>query len=77
MLITAHRRCWLPALWACRTSPELLAKLVAALSKDRAHVEHLEDLFSHHRGNVRSMFGCLYELASLDEYEGPDKTQLG
>jgi len=77
MLITAHRRCWLPALWACRTSPELLAKLVAALSKDRAHVEHLEDLFSYHRGNVRSMFGCLYELASLDEYEGPDKTQLG
>jgi len=77
MLITAHRRCWLPALWACRTSLELLAKLVAALSKDRAHVEHLEDLFSYHRDNVRYAFGYLYELPSHLQYEGPDKTQLG
>lgn len=62
LLTTLHRPGRLPTLRRHRTSPELLAELVAELSESMASQPseiELADLFTRHRGNLRD---CLLEL---------------
>lgn len=64
LVVTAHRPGRLPTLLECRTSPTLLAELVAELAPGELAVllPRLEPLWRRHRGDLRA---CLLELYDL------------
>jgi hypothetical protein len=85
LLITSHRRGWLPTLIECTTSPELLAGIVRRLAPEPSGVRTptAADLFARHRGNLREALRELYDVYAArvfhhaddpesERIEGPD-----
>lgn len=61
LVVTSHRRRLLPILYQCRTSPDLLAKLVQKLHPGHVISEQkLDHLYMNHGGNMRDIFADLY-----------------
>jgi hypothetical protein len=54
LLITSHREGMLPTLVTCRTSPELLAALLAELAPRPLGLPPPAELFARHHGNLRA-----------------------
>lgn len=54
LLITSHREGLLPTLFTCRTSPELLAALLAELAPGPLGLPPPAELFARHDGNLRA-----------------------
>ena len=63
LIVTSHRPGLLPTLHECRTTPELLAEIVAELS-GRADGEETAELFAHHGGDLRLALRELYDRAA-------------
>jgi LmbE family N-acetylglucosaminyl deacetylase len=63
LVVTAHAEGWLPTLWITRTSLDLLAETVQALTGDgpEAFGRPAEDLFRSHGGNLREALRELYD----------------
>jgi hypothetical protein len=59
LIVTAHRPGLLPTLYECRTTPELLAGIVADLGD--AVEEGSEELFARHGGDLRQALRELYD----------------
>jgi len=66
LVITSHRPGLLPTLHECRTTPELLAGIVADLvGRDEAErLPPAEDLLVRHGGNVRDALRELYDFCA-------------
>ncbi len=63
LLVASHREGYLPTVWRCRTSPELLAELLAELGlADCLGAGDAQTLFAAHAGNLRDVFSTLYDL---------------
>jgi ABC-type hemin transport system ATPase subunit len=64
LIVTAHgRREWLPVLLECAASAELMEELVVELvGWDSALLARARDLFEQKRGNMRQVFGALYDV---------------
>jgi hypothetical protein len=60
LVITSHHPGRLPTLLECRTSPELLAELVAELAPEECSGE-LDELYLKHGGNIRQCLSELYD----------------
>jgi hypothetical protein len=66
LIVTSHRPGLLPTLHECRTTPELLAGIVAELS-GAAEGEEAAELFARHGGDLRLALRELYDRsAGLD-----------
>jgi hypothetical protein len=66
LIVTSHRPGLLPTLHECRTTPELLAGIVADLS-GAADGEEVAELFTRHGGDLRLALRELYDRsAGLD-----------
>jgi hypothetical protein len=66
LIVTSHRPGLLPTLHECRTTPELLAGIVADLS-GAADGEEVAELFARHGGDLRLALRELYDRsAGLD-----------
>jgi hypothetical protein len=63
LVVTSHRPGLLPTLHECRTTPELLAGIVAEL-EGRADGEEIAALFGRHRGDLRLALRELYDARS-------------
>lgn len=63
LVVTLHRPARLPTLIECRTSPELLEKIVAGIigPMPSGLREELPALFDRHQGNVRNALSELYD----------------
>jgi len=73
LIATLHRPGRLPTLWATRTSPELLERLVEQILGDRARdVRFLTSrLYEKHGGNLREALRELYDVyAAVNEESG-------
>ena len=65
MIVTTHSSSRMPTLFECRTSPVLLADLVAELDGDAGlSPGEIENLYCRHRGNLRDALRELYDRAS-------------
>jgi hypothetical protein len=66
LVITSHRPGLLPTLHECRTTPELLAGIVAELigSEESQRLPEAGDLLVRHGGNVRDALRELYDLCA-------------
>jgi hypothetical protein len=66
LIVTRHRPGPLPAIYHCRTTPDLLIELVRELAPE--HAPDLEpglaDLFALYHGNLRQCFRELYDRCS-------------
>ena len=74
VLVTSHRRTMLPTVARCRTSPELLGRLIERLSPaTRAALTDaaVAALYARHRGNVREALRELYDRLAAGEYDAP------
>lgn len=78
LIITVHRPGRLPTLWECRTSPVLLAEIMAQLLGERSsHMpERSRHLFQKYQGNLRDALRECYDLlahpqARMDGNEMP------
>jgi hypothetical protein len=60
LIVTSHRPGLLPTLYECRTTPELLAGIVADL-EGRAGEEEAAELFARHGGDLRLALRELYD----------------
>jgi hypothetical protein len=65
-VVTAHAEGLLPTLWRTRTSPDLLAETVQALTGAGPEVfgRPAEDLFRSHAGNLREALRELYDVCA-------------
>jgi hypothetical protein len=63
LIVTSHRPGLLPTLRECRTTPELLAGIVADLS-GTAGEEEVGELFARHRGDLRLALRELYDRSA-------------
>lgn len=63
LLVTSHRPGLLPTLHACRTTPELLAGIVADLAGP-AGEEEIAELFARHGGDLRQALRELYDRSA-------------
>ncbi|MFM8495513.1 MAG: hypothetical protein ACKOEM_08305 [Planctomycetia bacterium] len=66
LLVTAHRPGRLPTLWICRTSPSLLASIVAGLPNGGALVspereQQIAEVFRLSAGDIRESLFALYD----------------
>jgi len=61
LVVTTHREGRLPTLHRCRTTPRLLAELVAELRPAGLPEVSLEALFRRQRGNLRAALRSLYD----------------
>lgn len=75
LLLTSHVPCWLPTLWTCRTTPDLLLEIARELATDDLGPELAAELFTRHQGNLREAMAGLYDLHAADR-ESPRKTLL-
>ena|SRR5947209_6182681 len=66
LVITSHRPGLLPTLHECRTTPELLAGIVADLvgREEAARLPSAGELLARHGGNVRDALRELYDLCA-------------
>ncbi|MBW8877438.1 MAG: hypothetical protein JF614_20935 [Acidobacteria bacterium] len=66
LVITSHRPGLLPTLYECRTTPELLAGIVADLvgREEAGRLPPAEDLLVRHGGNVRDALRDLYDFCA-------------
>ena len=67
LLITSHRRVWVPTLFRCRTTPALLGELIRELSPATLagmSQAQLASLFHRHGGNLRMALRELYDEAA-------------
>ncbi|HEX3527823.1 MAG TPA: hypothetical protein VH988_12230 [Thermoanaerobaculia bacterium] len=66
LVITSHRPGLLPTLHECRTTPELLAGIVADLvgGEEAGRLPSAEELHVRHGGNVRDALRELYDLCA-------------
>ncbi|MEA2604777.1 MAG: hypothetical protein QOF89_5769 [Acidobacteriota bacterium] len=66
LVITSHRPGLLPTLLECRTTPELLAGIVAELAgpEESQHLPAAGELLARHGGNVRDALRELYDLCA-------------
>ena len=74
VLVTSHRRTMLPTVAHCRTSAELLGRLIERLSPDtRAAMTDaaVAGLYARHRGNVREALRELYDRVAGGAYDEP------
>ena len=71
LLITSHRPGLLPALYECRTDPELLAGIVRDLLGPEAEGVPVEELFGRHGGNVREALRDLYDRYATEPSPRP------
>jgi hypothetical protein len=66
LLVTAHRRCGLPDLWAATTTVELAQNLVrsllAARDRDTIHDQDVAQAFQACQGDLRETWFRLYDL---------------
>lgn len=64
LLITTHRQGRMPALWQCRTSPELLAGIAAELlgCAGSATATQAYSLHREHKGNLRDALRSWYDI---------------
>jgi hypothetical protein len=63
LIVTSHRPGLLPTLYKCRTTPELLAGIVADLT-GTAEAEECAELFARHGGDLRQALRELYDRAA-------------
>ena len=65
-VVTAHAEGLLPTLWRTRTSPDLLAETVRALTGagSESFDRPAEDLFRSHGGNLREALRELYDVCA-------------
>ncbi len=63
MIVTSHRPGLLPTLHECRTTPELLAGIVADLVGAAREAE-IGELFARHGGDLRLALRELYDRSS-------------
>jgi hypothetical protein len=63
LIVTSHQPGLLPTLHECRTTPELLAGIVAELA-GRADGEEVAELFARHGGDLRLALRELYDRAA-------------
>ncbi|MEL7087790.1 MAG: hypothetical protein AAGL98_05010 [Planctomycetota bacterium] len=71
VLVTSHGRTLLPTLLQCRTSPELLGRLIDRLSPTihgRLDPPQIAALHRRHRGNLRDAFRELYDRVADGEF---------
>ena len=66
LVVTAHRPGPLPTLWACRTSPALLAAIVDRLPEHGGllpseRTVQIEDAFRRSKGDIREALFALYD----------------
>jgi energy-coupling factor transporter ATP-binding protein EcfA2 len=61
LLITSHRRSWLPTIWECSTSPELLIRIVEELAPQSFSLSTLVERYHRHHGNLRDVLRDLYD----------------
>lgn len=61
LIVTSHRPGLLPTLYECRTTPGLLAEIVAELVGEGME---MGDLFTRHGGNLRDALREMYDLWS-------------
>jgi hypothetical protein len=68
LIVTSHQPCRLSTVIQCRTSPELLRRIVAQLLPDVP--EEVESLLPalcvRHKGNLRAALRELYDLCAKD-----------
>ncbi|MBI5091231.1 MAG: hypothetical protein HZB26_02175 [Candidatus Hydrogenedentes bacterium] len=69
LIVTVHTPGRLPALYECRTSPDLLADLMRALDAESwgGDDKLIERLFDRHQGNIRDVFFALYDRMARGE----------
>ncbi|HEY2295678.1 MAG TPA: hypothetical protein VGM86_33665 [Thermoanaerobaculia bacterium] len=65
LIVTSHRPGLLPTLHECRTTPALLAGIVADL-EGTADGEEIAELFARHRGDLRLALRNLYDARSRE-----------
>ncbi|MFL6259223.1 MAG: hypothetical protein ACJ76Y_05875 [Thermoanaerobaculia bacterium] len=63
LIVTSHRPGLLPTLYECRTTPELLAGIVADLVGE-ADREEVAELFARHGGDLRLALRELYDRSA-------------
>lgn len=63
LLVTSHAPTSLPTLAECRTSPDILAAIVAALPEGGGGMTRadIDDAFTRHSGNLRDALADLYD----------------
>ena len=68
LIVTSHQTCRLPTVIQCRTSPELLSRIVSQLLPEVPdEVESLlPALYDRHAGNLRNALRELYDLYAAD-----------
>lgn len=73
LLITSHRRTLLPTLLRTRTSPQVLATLIARLAPaDAVDAAAVEQLWHDHRGDIRAALMALYDRYAARPPESRD-----
>jgi hypothetical protein len=61
IVVTSHAPGLLPTLHECRTSPDLLAGIMADLCAESVREAAADELFARHQGNVRDALRELYD----------------
>lgn len=71
VVITRHRAGHFPALYTCRTSPELLASLLRALDAETHLPDGVspEQILARHQGSIRDVFFSLYDRLARESKE--------
>jgi hypothetical protein len=64
LVVTSHRAGLLPTLHECRTTPALLADLVAELAPNGAGLPPAGELFARHAGNLRDALLDAFDLSA-------------
>ncbi len=73
LVVTSHQTCRLPTLIQCRTSPELLRRIVSQLLPEVPEKAEslLPALHDRHAGNLRNALRELYDLFAEDIFTLP------
>lgn len=64
LIVTSHRPGLLPTLHECRTTPDLLAGIVADLAGEEGGGEEIAELFARHGGDLRLALRELYDRSA-------------
>jgi hypothetical protein len=75
LVVTSHRAGLLPTLLECRTTPALLAELIAELASDGAGLPPADELFARHAGNLRDALLDAFDRCAA--FGGPDPLLVG
>ncbi len=75
LIVTSHQPCRLATLIECRTSPDLLGRIVAQLLPNVPDEVDavLRTLYDRHAGNLRNALGELYDLYAANRFKGAER----